>query len=307
MARRFQEGGAVKKDEGESFFKQAYRRNIPVDARVYLETLFGNRAQVTEKDFTRDELSKIEQAIRGSQEYAQENRKKLQNEVQAVKDLEQRLNRGRKEGASRLASDPEWSNKIWNIENPTEEQLNQQWQSWTNLFERNKDLAWGEDIMTLIGEKNPKEIQKYFDSRYERLMGDDRIQRLLSGLDTEPDTGTGSVQYKHYPTPQSQRPVIERTLGRFSFSTLPDGKRVVTDNYDFYNEFRKKDVEAYEKMSPARRAMEVFKRAVRTGHPAGEIGNAYIGRDGRPVRIEYSPSEVLPTDIVPAAPAQTRK
>jgi ATPase subunit of ABC transporter with duplicated ATPase domains len=159
--RRFAKGGEAKKPEGESFFKQAYRRNIPVDARMYLETLLGNRTQVTEKDFTQNELSKIEEAIRRSQEYAQKNQESMQAEIRAARDLEQRLSKGRKEGARRLTSDPEWRKaaKIWDIENPTDEQRDKQWQSWTRLFERNKDLAVGEDLIALIGEKDPKKYK----------------------------------------------------------------------------------------------------------------------------------------------------
>jgi hypothetical protein len=47
-------------------------------------------------------------------------------------------------------------------------------------------------------------------------------------------------------------------------------------------------------MSPSRRALEVLKESTIGLSPINAIANAYIGRDGRPVRIEYDPAQVTP-------------
>lgn len=105
----------------------------------------------------------------------------------------------------------------------------------------------------------------------------------------------GSVQYVDYPKGQEIGPGFQpvgQTLGRFTYEKQPDGTTVIRDRYDFYNEGRKGNVEAYEKMGRGEKALTVSGRALKnllTGDFRGipnELADAYIGRQGgRDVQI----------------------
>jgi hypothetical protein len=299
------------------FLGRAYRQFIPADARIYLETLFGKRDPVTAKDFTPQELARIEDAIRTSRVYRTEEHQSAVDLAESMLKHLDRVDRGRKQGVKELLRDPEWkrSGKLWAIKDPTDEQRQQMSDSWKKIHRRHaENLGFGEDIMTLLGETDPKKLQSYFDERYQRYAGEGQIQKVANDLEKysrlienikNQEVPRGDVQYEHYRTPEDKRPTIERTLGRFTYTTLPDGRRVVTDNYDFYNEARSKSVNEYEKMSPSQRALEVIRRSATRGTGlVNELGNAYIGRDGRPVRIEYDPAQVLPGDINELPPGE---
>lgn len=105
----------------------------------------------------------------------------------------------------------------------------------------------------------------------------------------------GSVQYVDYPRGEQIGPdfkPVGQTLGRFSYEKQPDGTTVIRDRYDFYNEGRKGNVEAYEKMGKGEKALTVSGRALKnlvTGNLRGipdELADAYIGREGRDVTIQ---------------------
>jgi hypothetical protein len=108
-------------------------------------------------------------------------------------------------------------------------------------------------------------------------------------------TQKGSVQYVDYPRGEEIGPGFQpvgQTLGRFVYEKSPTGQTVITDKYDFYNEGRKANVEKYEKMGRAEKALSVSGNMLKnlvTGNlrqiPA-EVAEAYIGRDGREVRIQ---------------------
>ena len=111
-------------------------------------------------------------------------------------------------------------------------------------------------------------------------------------------TQKGSVQYVDYPRGEQIGPdfkPVGQTLGRFSYEKRPDGTTVVRDRYDFYNEGRKGNVEAYEKMGKGEKALTVSGRALKnllTGNLRGipdELADAYIGREGRDVTIQLPP------------------
>ena len=108
----------------------------------------------------------------------------------------------------------------------------------------------------------------------------------------------GSVQYQDYPRGEEIGPGFQpvgQTLGRFTYEKMPDGTTVVRDRYDFYNEGRKENVEAYEKMGRGQRAATVAARMLKnlvTGDLRGvpnELADAYIGREGRDVTIKLPP------------------
>jgi hypothetical protein len=104
--------------------------------------------------------------------------------------------------------------------------------------------------------------------------------------------GFGNVQYEDYP----KNSPIRDTLGRFTYQIQPDGSVHVSDIYDFYNEARAKNVAKYEQENPVFKALDAGTLALSKAlsgdikQAAGTIGEAYIGRDGRPVDIRYDPS-----------------
>ena len=302
--KRFAEGGEVMDPEAALFegrgdvpqestdiLKRAYQGAIPVHARTYLETVFGKKDDITEKDFTPKDLAEVEKLVQISQGKRNTRLQEREDRAQNLQRMLESVEKGKKEGVARLLKDPNWARTtaLFSIQNPTEEEQDMRWNAYTSLLKNHQDLGLGESVLGVVG-KDPKALQKYFDERYDRFVGDaeevDRLSRT-------PDPGSGTVQYGDYPSDAGVDPVL-KTLGRFSYSTLPDGRRVVTDNYDFYNEVRKKEVDAYEKMSPSRRALEVLKESTIGLSPINAIANAYIGRDGRPVRIEYDPAQVTP-------------
>ena len=95
---------------------------------------------------------------------------------------------------------------------------------------------------------------------------------------------------------------IHNTLGQFSYKTLPNGNIQVTDNYDFFNDKvagltdAQSKTSRYEKMNPVEKAWTVTKE---TFQPDGlntfasRFGNAYVGKNTRPVNIEFKPPTPL--------------
>jgi hypothetical protein len=187
------------------YIKGLYKENIPVHARVYLETLLGKKDPITAEDFTKEELA---------------------------------------------------------------------------------------DIEKLLSSKPAKgAVTEYSD--YEKVRDLDREGRHSSDwLENLPSVG--------------------KTLGRFTYETLPDGRRVIKDTYDFYNTSRSINVQEFEEMGPAEKALAVFKKITAdrsvmdppfVKRAADVLGEAYIGRDGRPVKVEYDPKD-LPVKRQEGSPSQ---
>lgn len=123
-------------------------------------------------------------------------------------------------------------------------------------------------------------------------------QAIDKAVDRTGQAQKGSVQYVDYPHGEQIGPghqPVGATLGRFVYEKQPDGTTVIRDRYDFYNEGRKKDVEAYEKMGRGERLGTVASRMLKSlftlDPPAAmnELANAYIGREGREVTIKLPP------------------
>jgi hypothetical protein len=126
------------------------------------------------------------------------------------------------------------------------------------------------------------------------------------------DQGYGNVQYADYTQiPHGNGAIQYRednpmhdTLGRFGYQILPDGTIHVNDKYDFSNENRIKNVERFEKEGPIMKAIDSSTKAIGQAvvgdiRPAlATMGEAYIGRNGRPVDITYHPNEIYPEDSV---------
>jgi hypothetical protein len=187
------------------YIKGLYKENIPVHARVYLETLLGKKDPITAEDFTKEELA---------------------------------------------------------------------------------------DIEKLLSSKPAKgAVTEYSD--YEKVRDLDREGRHSSDwLENLPSVG--------------------KTLGRFTYETLPDGRRVIKDTYDFYNTSRSINVQEFEEMGPAEKALAVFKKITANRsmmdppfvkRAADVLGEAYIGRDGRPVKVEYDPKD-LPVKRQEGSPSE---
>jgi hypothetical protein len=216
LSKKFAAGGGAKSGVGTApseesqqttgeYIKGLYKENIPVHARVYLETLLGKKDPITAEDFTKEELA---------------------------------------------------------------------------------------DIEKLLSSKPAKgAVTEYSD--YEKVRDLDREGRHSSDwLENLPSVG--------------------KTLGRFTYETLPDGRRVIKDTYDFYNTSRSINVQEFEEMGPAEKALAVFKRITAdrsvmdppfVKRAADVLGEAYIGRDGRPVKVEYDPKD-LPVKRQDGSPSQ---
>ena len=148
-------------------------------------------------------------------------------------------------------------------------------------------------VSTLFGNREPIT---------EKNLNPDQITALREVIQTAEQKGRqGNVQYADYSKfkegPQHNPHIsLENTLGRFNYTQNPDGSITVTDRYDFVNPQREEAIKAYEGMGPARKALEVAKRTLQKPATfpltlASELGNAYIGREGRDVKITVPPSE----------------
>ena len=163
----------------------------------------------------------------------------------------------------------------------------------------------------------------YFGEEIERKLGKEKdqtkifkeIKMLNAKHEKNFNQGYGSVQYDDYTKNNKMNNPMRDTLGRFTYQVQPDGTVHVSDKYDFYNPERAPYVNQYEKMTPMNRAKEVLSRVQdpvlteaqtalgggqdRIKDTLGEIGMAYIGRDGRPVDIKYHPDIFKPKETAP--------
>jgi hypothetical protein len=148
-------------------------------------------------------------------------------------------------------------------------------------------------VSTLFGNRDPIT---------EKNLNADQLSALREVVQTAEQKGRqGNVQYSDYEKfnagPQHNAHIsLSTTLGRFNYVQNPDGSLTVVDRYDFANPGREEAIKAYEGMGPARKALEVAKRTAQKplAFPlslASELGNAYIGREGRDVKIQVPPSE----------------
>jgi hypothetical protein len=87
---------------------------------------------------------------------------------------------------------------------------------------------------------------------------------------------------------------IRNTLGKFSYEKTPEGRLIAKDNYDFKDDLVKESKVRpsadYEKMSALGKIGTLAKDTI--VHPRGistlpsRVGSAFIGKDGRPVRVD---------------------
>ena len=94
----------------------------------------------------------------------------------------------------------------------------------------------------------------------------------------------------------SPNSAIRNTLGRFSYHKDPEGNLIATDSYDFYNDLpkRTRPTSDYENMSILEKigtlAGDTFTQKGGIATLPSRIGNAFIGRDGRPVVANLGPA-----------------
>lgn len=146
---------------------------------------------------------------------------------------------------------------------------------------------------TLFGNREPISERDFSDEELANIRAAIVANQQRTGA-----ASRGNVGYADYPKEEEIGPghaPIQNTLGRFNYRVLPDGRTVVTDRYDFLNDERAPSVLAYERMSPTRRAvmaplnMIIKMLQLRPVDAMGELGNAFIGREGRDVKINLPP------------------
>jgi hypothetical protein len=287
------------------YIKGLYKENIPVHARVYLETLLGKKDPITAEDFTKDELARIDSLIQKTE--AERLGKTLKNQADLQSSLERTIKRlsSQKDIAKKMVEDPDWIAYGELDKKPTSPEVaNERFDAWTRFYNKFADQAFvHEDITLIMGDRDPKKVQSYLDEKKQKNKQTteylkDRLSKVNQALDAVQGKGLkGAVDdYSAYgsTSPEEMEDTdISRTLGRFNYETLPSGRRVVKDTYDFYNEYRAPMVEEYEKMGPAKKALSVLLEAVKDPVQLPSVlGNAYIGRDGRPVKVEYDPKDL---------------
>ena len=151
---------------------------------------------------------------------------------------------------------------------------------------------------TLAGKRDPI-TEKDF-SRAE-------LKQIRDAIERSQARGDKSVQYEDYGDDRIRRDfsflpssAARNTLGRFNYKKTPEGRLVATDTYDFKDDLvkemrlqgknipRSKD---YEELTTTQKikklAEDSFKRE--TGGFAtlpSRVGSAFIGKTGRPVRVD---------------------
>lgn len=295
---------------------------------MYLQTLFGDRSKpFTEKDFTKAELKEMELAIDKSKGRLEEQADRNLSTNKQLLQTMQTLNTSADKIIPLLQKDKEWKQLgqlgkkyDYNLDMPDDVKYKYN-ELRENVLNRYRDLAPGKTLWGILGETNPDVIRQTYTDRYNAYSGEGQKDMVINDLQKaalnkqQIAKGAGNVQYSDYVEGRpetraaamknseiqgsySDAPTTAMTLGRFGYETTPEGKRVVKDNYDFYNDVRAPQVDEYEKMGPIRKAATVAKDvglSALTLSPYGiasTIGNAYIGKDGRPVEITYDPKEV---------------
>ena len=120
--------------------------------------------------------------------------------------------------------------------------------------------------------------------------------------------GKGRVDYQDYPTGNEIGPGfvdIRNTLGGFQYKQNPDGSTSISDRYDFHGP----RAAEYEKMGTGEKLVKSAKNAlsafVKSGggvrDAAGEIGDAWIGKNGPPVSIRIPVKRADGGDAEPTA------
>ena len=332
---------ADNKDEGGIY--ELWKQNVPASARMYLQTLFGDRSKpFTEKDFTKSELAEMEAAINASKTRLQEKSEANLNHNMAYLQHINTLSTGADKLIPLIKKDKEWkefgklTKQYGSYPDMPEEARSNYSKLFNTLIERYGNLAPGKFIWSIMGQTDPNAIKDAYKQRLDYFSGNGQQEEVIKDLQKaalnkqQIARGEGNVQYNDYTESMpenrlaamknselqgnySDAPTIAKSLGRFTYETTPEGKRVIKDNYDFYNDVRAPIVDAYEKMGPvektARVAQDVGLGALSLDpySIASTIGNAYIGKDGRPVQVSYDPKEITSPNVASKRKGGTAK
>jgi hypothetical protein len=295
-------------------FYEWWKQNVPADARLYTQTLFGDRTKpFTEKDFTPNELKNLEEIIQASKPRLKsglENQKFEAETNRRFTDMYSADNA--KKLLSMVNKDPEWKQlsamhnkylKDGELQIP-EKYSNQYAILSQKIGNRYKDFGIGTDNLStaLMSQNN---IPKIFNDLLTKSVYDspEYLANKAARNEQYINQGIGNVQYLDYEAAKINRgldagAISPNTLGKFQYKTDPiTGQRQIIDNYDFSNPKRDASVEAYSTMNPIEKATNVITKGIKSKQGpfmglAGEVGNAYIGKDGRPVDIKYDPSAI---------------
>jgi hypothetical protein len=291
-----------------------WKRNVPADARLYTQTLFGDRTKpFTEKDFTPSELKALEETIQASKPRLASS---LKDQKLEAENAQRFSNMYSADNANKMLSmvkkDPEWKQlsamhnkylKEGELQIP-EKYRNQYAILSQKIGDRYKDFGIGTDnLSTALASQN--NIPQIFNNLLNKSITDSPQNLVDKAARNEQyiNQGTGNVQYSDYVAANINRginagAVSDKALGRFQYKTDPiTGQRQIIDNYDFSNPSRDRSVESYSNMGPVEKAANVITKGIKSNHGpflglAGEVGNAYIGKDGRPVDIKYDPNMI---------------
>lgn len=311
-----------------------WKRTVPMDARMYLQTLFGDRSKpFTEADFTPQELKQLEDIVRTS---SKRNQRSATDELSAGERYMQYVDKLKAAGPvlhEAATKDKEWQElgqlqrkypgSLTSPDVPRDIALRKD-QLWRTLGERYFPVLGSESIYDMIGSK-PEEVNNYVSRLVNYYVGNEQGKQVQESMERSrkhlaDPLSSGSVQYEDYDEAKNPGDILT-SLGRFVYRTEPTGDRVIKDTYDFDNSYRQRDVERYKKKGPVAKALSVAKDALYEGildggglqGLASPIGNAYIGDKGRPVLIKYKP-ENLPENAKGGAitiddgnPAKRRK
>jgi hypothetical protein len=248
--------------DGQGLFGLA-KQVVPPQARFFAQTLLGDKSKpFTENDLTPAELQLLNSTIQTS-------RKRVEDNLSAIK----------------MAK------------------------SFQDLPEAIQDKVFYGDTYTTL---KPNQKLPFLEKAFQEIKAKSKL------TEKQYKEGYGNVQYEDY----GKNNPIRNTLGRFTYRINPDGTVKVSDVYDFYNLNREENVKRFEQMTPTERLANVAKLSLQTttegNYPeiqpkflgeantmpsyltgvAGTIGEAYIGRNGRPVEIKYDPSVFQPPPSV---------
>jgi len=227
------------------YLKGAYKENIPVHARVYLETLLGKKDPITAEDFTEEELSRIDNLVQKTE--AERLRKITEKQSNLQSSLEKTIRRLNppEDIANRIVEDPDWiAYGELNKKPASPEIAKEQFKAYERFFNKFVDqVPIAESILTIIGDPDPKKVQSYLDEKKQKSEWlpahlRDRLLKVNQTLDAVQGKGIkGAVDdygaYGSTSPEKMQDTDISRTLGRFNYETLPSGRRVIKDTTTF--------------------------------------------------------------------------
>ena len=145
-------------------------------------------------------------------------------------------------------------------------------------------------LQTLFGNREPITEANFSQRELDNIVAAVQRNQKRTGATTK-----GNVGYDDYPSGEEIQPgyaPIESTLGRFNYRISPQSELQATDRYDFWNDERKANVERYENMPAWQRNVTApltslgYLLSFKPRSAAGELGDAFIGREGRDVKIK---------------------